>query len=114
MSVTCRWYIEPQSRKYADGLEAVELYLCREYEGQVAKPASGKRAEIVLITETGRYLGGLRTYPGTGNVYVSPDLKSDPGGEKVSLARVLKESGVEPRQEIELVMEGGVLKFGTT
>lgn len=51
----------------------------------------------------------MQTGKSHSQIYVCPDLKSDPGGERTSLAKVLDKSGYGPKVEIELVLDDGVL-----
>src|SRR5882724_7436446 len=95
--ITC--YVEGLSQHYVDGLERVELYVCSEFTSFVPIPEPGTREEITLLTQHGSYRGGLRSYHGS--VYVCPDLRSDKN-RKVTLARILKDNGIEPRQRIAL------------
>jgi hypothetical protein len=108
MSVTLRCYVEPLGRTLADGLEAVELYVSPESEPLIQKPPEGQRVEIVFSTRMGSFKGGLRMYMNSGQVYVCPDLRSEPDGRKVSLARVLKDSGVEPKQHVDVFVHDNV------
>ena len=95
-------YVEPQSRKYVDGLERVELYVCSEFTASVTRPEEGQRVPITFVTPQGRYLGGLRDNQGRGWPYLCPDLVSEKDGHKVSLARILKDNGISPGDTISV------------
>jgi hypothetical protein len=101
--IRIKCYVEPQSRKYADGLEQVELYVYSEFVSSVTIPEKGQRMPITLLTPQGRFQGGLRDYRGRGQPYLCPDLISEKGGRKVSLARVLKDNGVSPGDTISFL-----------
>lgn len=87
-------YIWPLGQYYADGLERVELYVCREFIESVSSPPHGERINIKLVTPRGTYGGGLRTYARTEEPYLCPDLNSQQDGARVSLAKVLRENGI--------------------
>lgn len=96
--------VEPLSGKYADGLERVELYVLRESLPLDSTPKRGKREAITFSTPAGRsYEGGLRTYEGRWP-YVCPDLYH--GKTKLSLARLLKDSGIRARQTVSIKVTG--------
>ena len=101
-AIEIKCYVEPQSRKYADGLEQVELYVCAEFATSVTKPEEGKRIPITLLTPQGRYQGGLRDYQGRGWPYLCPDLISESSKRKVSLAQILKDNGISPKDTISV------------
>jgi hypothetical protein len=105
--MTIRCYVDPQSRMLAEGLEAVELYVLKRFESQIKKPEPHIREPILVVTATGAYRGGLRTIPSTGDVYLCPDLRSERDGRKVSLARILKDKGIEPRSKIDVRISDG-------
>jgi hypothetical protein len=99
-------YVEPLGRPAPEGLEAVELFVCREFESIVQKPLPEERIAIVLETKAGVYTAGLRTYPPNGQAYICPDLISD-DGTKVSMAKVLKELGIESRVRLNVLVDDG-------
>jgi hypothetical protein len=103
MKIKCR--VEPQSRKYADGLERVELYVCSEFTSSVRVP-EGQRIPMTLVTPQGRYAGGLRDYQGKQWPYVCPDLVREKDSGKVSLARILKDNGISPGDTITVQVSG--------
>ena len=104
MSIQIKCYVEPQSRKYADGLEQVELYVCSESIPSVAIPPEVQRVPVTVVTPQGKYLGGLRNNQGCGWPYICPDLYVD--GRKVSLARILKDNGISPGATIMVLVSG--------
>ena len=103
-----RCYVEPLNQKYADGLERVELYVCSEFLTSVMKPDKGQRVPITLVTGHGRFQGGLRDLQGKGWPYICPDLISEKDGRKVSLARILKDNGIVPKDTISVRVSGGI------
>jgi hypothetical protein len=108
MSVTVKCYVEPQSRKYADGLEIVEAYVKRQWEPLISKPPAGTRVPIVLIAKGVHYLAALRTYPKEEWIYLCPDLKTTPGDVGVSLARILDENGYRPKDDATFIVENDI------
>jgi hypothetical protein len=102
MQIKCS--VTPLSRKYANGLEQVELYVCSESISSVAMPGAGQRVPITVVTPQGKYLGGLRDNQGRGWPYICPDLYLD--GRKVSLARILKDNGISPGDTISVRVSG--------
>ncbi len=96
-------------QKYADGLERVELYVFGKDLEFVAKPPEQQRVPVTLITRTGRYRAGMRTYPRTGDVYICPDLVAERDDRKTSLAKVLKDLGVKPDGEVQITIDGATL-----
>jgi hypothetical protein len=104
-----RCYVCPQGRILADGLEAVELYVLSDFESQIKKPEPHVREPVLVVTATGVYRGGLRTLPPNrpGDTYLCPDLSSESDGLKVSLARILKDKGIESRDEIDVRISDG-------
>jgi hypothetical protein len=113
MSVTVQCYVGPQSRRYADGLEIVEAYVPRNWERLIPKPPAGQRVPIILITETGRYVAGLRTYPKQEWIYICLDLRAVPCGTKISLARLLQEYGYKPKDYVDFTVEEGIWELKT-
>jgi hypothetical protein len=87
-------YIWPLGQYYADGLERVELYVCREFIGCISSPPHGERVNVTLVTPRGTYGGGLRTYARTEEPYLCPDLTSKQDGTRVSLAKILENNGI--------------------
>jgi hypothetical protein len=91
-------YVRPLAQQYADGLERVELEVCSEFISFVPNPVRGQRIPITLLTPQGRYQGGLRGWDDW--VYVCPDLVSEKGSRPVSLAKILKDNDISPRDTI--------------
>jgi hypothetical protein len=111
MTIQC--YVEPLGRPSPEGLEAVELYVCREFESMVQKPLPKQRVDISILMTTGAYRGGLRTYPGNGQIYVCPDLESEDDGRNVSLAKALSENGIESKIRVDVLIEQGRWKISS-
>ena len=87
----------------------MELYVCQGYKSRVIKPELRSRINIRVKVGFDMFQGGLRTYPSKrGDVYVCPDLLSDGDGTKISLAKVLKEFGIEPKSEVSVRIDNGV------
>ena len=90
-------------------MEVVELYVLRDFESLIQKPKPNQREPVPVLTATGAYRGGLRTHPSTGYVYLGRNLISERDRGKVTLAKVLKENGIEKRTEINVRVENGPL-----
>lgn len=90
----------------------MELYVCREFDSLVPKPEG--RESVLVLAGTGTYRGGLRTNPTSQSVYLCPDLISEQDGSKISLARILKENGFEPKAEINVRIEDGRWELGVS
>ena len=100
--INCEVYGFGDKDRYADGLERVEVYVSDEFVGDIERmPKEGERLEITFSTRTGIYDGGIRNYQGR-LPYVCPNLVSRKDGKKVSLARVLKDNGVKPRDKVKI------------
>ena len=111
--MTIRCVVESQSLPAPDEQVAVELYVCREFDSSVPQPALGQRRPITLATLTGRYRGGLRTLQQSNSVYLCPDLITESDGTKISLAKILKENGIEPKDEIDVRIHDDEWEIGT-
>ena len=111
MSVTVQCYLTPLSNRYSDGLERVEAYVRPQWEPLVPKPPAGQRVTITLVTQTGRYRGGLRTYPKKEQIYICPDLTTIPAGTRTSLAKLLDENGYRPKDYVDFIVENEVWKL---
>ena len=109
--MTIRCVVTPLSMPSPEGLEAVELYVRRDSDSFVQQPKPKKREPVRVLTATGAYRGGLRMYQRSRSVYLCPDLISERDGSKVSLAKVLKENGIEPRDEINVRIGDGCWKI---
>lgn len=103
-----RCYVCPHGRQAPEGLEAVELYVCQEFESRVVKPEIGSRTNIRLKVGLGIFQGGLRTYPGKRKeVYICPDPLSEKDGTKISLAKVLSAFRLKPKSEVDVQISNG-------
>ena len=111
MAVTLKFQIYPIGLKCANGLDSVELALDRDYEASIQKPAPGSRRNIILGTRLGRFKGVLIGYPPTGEVYIGPTLYSDTTGKRTTLANVMNELGLKPRDDLDVTNEGDVFKL---
>jgi hypothetical protein len=111
MAVSLRFNVYPISQKYANGLDAIELCLYREYESRLVKPRIGTPRDISFVTKEGTYKGRLITYPQTGEIYISPALYTDRSGEKTTLASVMNDLGIKPGQDVAITVEGSVFKL---
>ena len=71
------------------------------------KPALGERVSVTVVTSSGTFQGGIRTYPSDDkeSVYLCPDLYRS-NGVKVSLAKVLDEVGIKPKDTVKVRVEG--------
>jgi hypothetical protein len=107
-----RCVVTPQSQPSPEELEAVELYVCRDFDSFVQRPKPKQREPILVLTTTGTYRGGLRTYERSRSVYLCRDLISERDGSKVSLAKVLKENGIAPGTEINVRVGDGCWTIG--
>jgi hypothetical protein len=97
----------PLGRPSPEGLEAVELFPWRPSEFPGKKPALGERVSVTVVTSSGTFQGGIRTYPSDDkeSVYLCPDLYRS-NGAKVSLAKVLDEVGIKPKDTVKVRVEG--------
>jgi hypothetical protein len=100
--IKCEVYGFGDKDRYADGLERIELYVSEPFVEFVERiPKEGERLQITFSTPTGIYDGGIRNYQGR-SPYICPNLVSQKDGKKVSLARVLKDNGVKPRDSVTI------------
>jgi hypothetical protein len=97
--ITC--YVQPLSQLYKNGLERVELYVCSEFMLFVPNPKPRQRVEITFSALHASYHGGLRK-DAEGWVYVCPNLVSARDGSTVSLASILNDNGIKPRDTIKV------------
>jgi hypothetical protein len=114
ITMVIRCIVTPLSLLSPEGLEAVELYVCRDFDSFVQKPEPEQREPVSVLTATGMYRGGLRTLQQAQSVYLCPDLISEWDGSKVSLARILKENGIKPKDEVNVRIEGGRWAIGVS
>ena len=106
ITVTCK--VTPQSQKYANGLERVELYVDRAFTAQLPdKPRPRLRVNVIVRTKAGTYHGGLRTHEKSDKVYLCPDLVSESDSQYISLAKVLKNVHFGPGDKVEVEVEEG-------
>jgi hypothetical protein len=101
--IICR--VAPQSRRYANGLEAVELFVHRESPLPLIeeKPRPDERLTITFSTPKGDYTGGLRN---CADPYLCPDLWTRLG-EKITLAEIMRANGIRPGALVRVRMEPG-------
>jgi hypothetical protein len=111
ITMVIRCVVTPLSLLSPERLEAVELYVCWDFDSVVQKPERGQRQPVSVLTATGLYRGGLRTLQ---QAYLCPDLISEWDGSKVSLARILKENGIKPKDEVNVRIEGGRWAIGVS
>ena len=102
----------PLSYSGPDGLEAIELYVYREFERFVQKPIPKQPISVTVEMPTGTYEGRLRTNPSDGYVYICSDLTTVPGGHKISLAKALMENGYERKDRVEVLIEDATWRVG--
>lgn len=113
VAAALRFNVYPISQKYASGLDVVELCLYREYTSLVSSPPINTRRDITLVTKLGSYKAGLITYPPSGEVYISPTLYAEKSGKRTTLAKVLDEMGIRPREDVRVLADGDIFRLGT-
>ena len=113
VEVECEAYGFGESGRYTDGLERIELYVEDVYVSSLARlPKAGERQQVTFSTPTGDYEGGIRCYQGQWP-YLCPNLISKKNGERISLARVLRDNGINPRDRVRIrVSEGQWILLG--
>jgi len=95
-----------------EDLEAVEMYVCRDFDSHVPRPEPKKREPVLFVAPTGSYNGGLRFFEQSRSVYLCPDLYSVRDGSKISLAKILDDNRVKPRAEIDVRIGDGRWEIG--
>jgi len=106
------YHATPLGRLSPEGLEAVELFPSDPATFPGQKPPYHQRNDVRVITTAGTLRGGILTYPTDGKdaVYLCPDLVSE-DGKKVSLAKVLSEIGVNPRDTVNVEITGSTWRI---
>lgn len=101
VTLSCR--LNPMKSIQSDGLVRTEMNIHQESWSNV-RSEYRRRLKVMVVTARGRYQGGIRQSK-DGTPYLCCNLMSE-AGEKISLTRLMKDVGIEPKDLIDVEIVG--------
>ena len=100
VTLSCR--LNPMKRIQSDGLVRTEMNIHQPWSN--VRSEYRRRLKVRVVTARGRYQGGILQRK-DGTPYLCCDLKSE-AGVKISLTRLMKDVGIEPKDLIDVEIVG--------